>query len=581
MVDSTGTVALVYNGEIYNYRELRGSLEARGRHFKTSSDTEVLLNLYLEYGERCVAMLQGMFAFAVWDGRTETMLVARDRFGIKPVYYACSNGCFAFASEIKALLALGLIDRSVNRRALHDYLTFRYTVAPTTMFEGINKLQPAHYAVVSRGGIQFTRYWSLDFSKNGTRSDEEWIHAFRSTLDDAVKCQLVSDVPVGLMLSGGLDSSVLAAAMRQEFHQPIKTFSVAMSEGDVFDERPFARLMAKHIGADHHEILLSAQDFIDTLPAFVWHMDEPVADPAAVPLYCLAKEARRHVTVVLSGEGSDEILGGYPFWTHIRRYDRLKRLKTIPAFLRNGVLGPLNRRWLRSERVEQFLEMCNAPLSSYSLFNLEFQDNVFSEEEKGRLYAEQLPGGAGVRASIEHVRKVYKESERFELLDQMLSVAIAQWLPEDLLVKADKMTMAHSLELRVPFLDERVVELAARMPTNLKIRGDGGRYTVKYALKKAYETALPSEIVRRDKLGFPVPYARWMKHEMRDMTNDILLSKSAKEGSPWKSSEVELLLARVMSRDDRAQQPLWDPEAKKVWSLLVFEMWRKAFCVSM
>jgi asparagine synthase (glutamine-hydrolysing) len=448
------------------------------------------------------------------------------------------------------------------------------------MFEGIYKLPPAHCVVVTESGARFTRYWSLDYSKTLVMSNDEWIATLRSKLDAAVKRQLVSDVPVGLMLSGGLDSSVLATAMRQELRQPLKTFSIGMVAEGALDERPYARLVAEHVGSEHHEIAISAKDFLDALPAFVWHMDEPVADPASIPLYLLSKLARCYVTVVLSGEGSDEMFGGYPFWTHYKGYARAKWARKIPGMLRNRLFRPLNRYWPKSARLEKYLEMCNLPLATYGRFNPEFQDNVFCEEEKTRLYRRNGHAVPPMALSVEKVRDAYRRAEKFELLDQMLSVSMTQWLPENLLIKADKMAMAHALEVRVPFLDEDVVEFVARMPTDLKIRKSGSEYTVKYALKKAYETALPREIIERQKLGFPVPYARWMKHEMRETVFDILLSKSAREDSLWDTHEVERLIGRALAPDEEADRAVWNPHAKKVWSLLVFEMWKERFGVS-
>lgn len=580
MCDPTGRVVVVHNGEVYNYRLLREALEGRGHRFVTTSDTEVVLAMYLEYGEHCVALLEGMFAFAVWDGRHNSLLVARDRAGIKPVYYAQTHDGFAFASEIKALLSLGLLTRSVNRQALHDYLTFRYTISPQTMFEGVHKLPPAHYAVVTESGARFTRYWSLDYSKTLTLSNDEWIATLRSKLDAAVKRQLISDVPIGLMLSGGLDSSVLATAMQRELSQPLKTFCIGVVAEGALDERYYAGIVAKHVGSEHHEIAISAKDFMDTLPAFVWHMDEPVADPASIPLYWLSKLAKRHVTVVLSGEGSDEMFGGYPFWTHYKGYARAKWARKIPGALRNRLLRPLNRFWPKSDRLEKYLEMCTQPLAAYGRFNPEFQDNVLCEEEKWRLYRNRGFTTLPLAPSVEKVREAYRRAEDFELLDQMLSVSMTQWLPENLLIKADRMAMAHALELRVPFLDEDVVEFVARMPTDLKIRKSGAGYTVKYALKKAYQDVLPREIIERQKLGFPVPYARWLRLEMREMVFDVLLSKSAREHSPWDTAEVERLISCALAPDEEADKAVWNPHAKKVWSLLVFELWRERFGVS-
>lgn len=577
MSDPTGQVVLVFNGEIYNYRDLRSNLLARGHTLHTSSDTEVLLHMYLEYGPKCLSYLDGMFAFAIWDARERTLFIARDRLGIKPLYYRIKDGTIVFASEIKALLALDKTPPRIDRQALHDYLTFRYTIAPHTMFDGVEKLAPAHSLLFSEKGVTIERYWAADYRKTEVMTDDEWIVSLRRRLTEAVGSHLVSDVPVGVLLSGGLDSSIMAAVMQAGLRNPIKTFSVAFSEGGLYDERPFARKVAQHLGTDHHEICISVKEFIDALPAFIWHMDEPVADPASIPLYYVAQLAGRHVKVVLSGEGSDELLGGYAFWAQFKGYERLKHFKKLPAFVRDTMLDGLNTCWLRSDKLAGYLAMSRHPLSSYGALRPEFQDNVLTEEEKRSLYRAGWNAASALADSVDKVRAAYREAERFEFLDQMLYVSMTQWLPEDLLTKADKMTMAHSIELRVPFLDHKLAEFIARMPTDLKIRKVGGSYSVKYALKKAFADSIPREIIDRPKLGFPVPYATWFKTEMRDMLHDVLLSRSARECGVFRPAEVEQLLTAVLLPAEKQGNESWDPRAKKVWSLFVFELWRQRF----
>jgi asparagine synthase (glutamine-hydrolysing) len=580
MADATGQVVLVYNGELYNYRELRKELQALGYEFHTSSDTEVLLYMYFEYGEQCLAHLQGMFAFAIWDKRCRTLFLARDRLGIKPLYFRMANDTFSFASEIKALLALDDMPRRLDGQALHDYLTFRYTISPRTMFYGIEKLPPAHSLMLSEGDLRIERYWSPDYRKTESMVDEEWIEALGRQFTDTVTSHLVSDVPVGVLLSGGLDSSVVAAVMQARLTKPIKTFSVAFAEGGIYDERPYARKVAQHLGTDHHEICINAQDFLEALPAFIWHMDEPVADPAAIPLYYVSQLARRHVTVVLSGEGSDELLAGYAFWVQFKGYRRLKLFKRLPVLVRETFIRGLNSSLFRSDKLEKYLQMSRQPISSYGRMVPNYQDNVFNEDEKRRLYRlDFLQATPALEDSVDQVRAAYRRAVDFEFLDQMLYVSMMQWLPEDLLVKADKMTMAHSLELRVPFLDHALVDFIARMPTHLKVRRKGTTYTVKYALKKAFAALLPREIVEREKLGFAVPYAKWFKHEMRDMLHDVLLSQAARENGILNPAEVERLLKVALSPVQKQGDDIWDPDAKKIWSLFVFELWRQRFNV--
>jgi asparagine synthase (glutamine-hydrolysing) len=577
MADPDGRAVLVFNGEIYNYRELRQQLVDLGHEFRTSSDTEVLLHMYLQYGERCLSYLRGMFAFAVWDMRNRSILLARDRLGIKPLYYIINEQGISFASEIKALFALGCGAARIDEQALHDYLTFRYTVSPRTMFQGIEKLSPGHTLVYSETGIKIERYWALDFEKSQSMTDEAWIQAFRERFTDTVRYHMVSDVPVGVLLSGGLDSSVVAALAQSQLTNHVKTFCVAFKDGGVYDERPYARIMARHLGTDHYEIDMSARDFIDTLPAFVWHMDEPVADPASLPLFALSRLASQHVKVVLSGEGSDELLGGYAFWNEFKGYNRLKLFKNIPAFVREVLISRLNGAFFRSARLDRYLMMSRHPLSHYGVLAPSFQDCVFTEEEKPTLYGDAIRG-CGMEDTVDKVRAAYAEAEKFEFLDQMLFVSMTQWLPEDLLVKADKMTMAHSLELRVPFLDHVLIDFATRIPNHLKVRKCGTKYSVKYILKKAFSDLLPREIVERDKLGFPVPYAKWFHGEMRDMLHDVLLSESARSAGILNPRAVEGLLNDFFSRP--VAPSLWDPQAKKIWSLFILELWREQFQVA-
>jgi asparagine synthase (glutamine-hydrolysing) len=581
MSDATGQVILVYNGELYNYRALRKELQARGCRFNTDGDTEVLLQMYLEYGEQCLSYLQGMFAFAIWDKRRRTLFLARDRLGIKPLYYRMDHGTLAFASEIKAVLALNTAPARLDRQALHDYLTFRYTISPHTMFSSISKLPPAHSLSLSGDHFRIERYWAPDYRKTEHMTEEEWIEAFRRRFTDTVTAHLVSDVPVGVLLSGGLDSSVVAAVMQGQLSHPIKTFSVAFAEGGIYDERPYARKVAQHLGTDHHEICITAKDFIDALPAYIWHMDEPVADPASIPLYYVSQLARRHVTVVLSGEGSDELLAGYPFWVQFKGYNRLKLIKRLPPLLRENFIGGLNKKVLRSSKLAKYLQMSRYPLSSYGRLVPDYQDNVFNEDEKRQVYRADMPQGtADLEDSVDKVRAAYGDANDFEFLDQMLFVSMTQWLPEDLLIKADKMTMAHSLELRVPFLDHVLVDFITRMPSHLKVHKNGRKYTVKYALNKAFADMIPREILERQKLGFPVPYAKWFKHEMQDILYDVLLSQAARESGILNPSEVERLLQVAVSPVEQQGNDIWNLDAKKIWSLFVFELWRQRFNVA-
>jgi asparagine synthase (glutamine-hydrolysing) len=581
MVDPSGQVALVYNGEIYNYRDLRKELSRRGHQFHTSSDTEVLLHMYLEYGEQCLTFLQGMFAFAIWDKRNNMLFAARDRLGIKPLYYSVKGGTLVFASEIKALLVLDENTHHIDRQAFHDYLTFRYTPSPRTLFAGIQKLPPAHFLIFSGANPRLNRYWRPNYRKSENLTDQEWTNTVRERFCDTVRSHLVSDVPVGVLLSGGLDSSIVAAVMQQQSTARVKTFSVGFADGGVYDERPFAAKVAQHLGTDHYDIRLTAREFVDALPDFVWHMDEPVADPAAIPLFYVSQLARRHVTVVLSGEGSDELFAGYGFWFRFKGRKRVELFRRIPAVLRETIVSGANRYFVHSRRLAKYLDLSRYPLSLYGSLVPFYQDDVFTEEEKTRLYRADLNHRGCIEDSLEKVRAVYREASDLEFLDQMLLISMTQWLPEDLLVKADKMTMAHSLELRVPFLDHLFVETATSLPTHLKVYKQRNRHVEKYVLKRAFAAMLPSEIVEREKLGFPVPYAKWFATDMRDMLYDVLLSQSARESGLFNPKEVESILSETLASSLNSTA-VWDPRphVKKVWSLFVFEMWRQRFKVA-
>jgi len=571
MCNEDGTVWITYNGEIYNYAELREELIAKGHVFKTSSDTEVIVHLYEDAGEDCVRKLRGMFAFAIWDQRNDTLFVARDRLGIKPLYYWAGSDTFAFSSEIRGLLEIPSVERRLNLRALHDYLTFRYPVAPQTMFDGVFKLPPGHTLSARGGRFTVRQYWDLDYSDKLVLDEEGYIEEFRHRFIECTRSHLVGEVPLGILLSGGLDSTVVTDVVSELTGNRVKTFSVAFGEdGDDYDERYYARLAARYYNTDHHEIAISHKDFVDGLPAYVSSMEEPMADPASIPLYYVAQLARKHVTIVLSGEGSDELLAGYGIdFQGIRRAAWVRR---IPGPIRNRLLKPLNDTWIESARVRRYLDLANLPMSHYSQIVPTYMGGVFSEDGKIAIYGRVMKEiGSRTGRSEDVVVDLYRRASAYEYVDQMLYVYTKHWLADDLLLKADKMTMAHSLELRVPFLDHEMVEFAARLPVDIKIRRNGrDGHITKYILRKSFAGRIPRQILDRKKLGFPVPLKQLFKGDLKEVASSVFQSRALKESGLFDTERISALLSANGS----------DADAHRLWTLLVFAIWLKAFNVT-
>ena len=573
MSNEDGTVWITYNGEVYNYAELSDELHTKGHRFQTKSDTEVVLHLYEELGEECVERLRGMFGFAIWDKREEKLLLARDRLGIKPLYYFAGDEFLAFGSEIRALLQLPSVPRRLNVQALHDYLTFRYNIAPETMFDGIAKVPPGHILVARHGEVKVRQYWDLDFSRKVAMSEDDCIAEFARRFVQVTQSHLMSEVPLGVLLSGGLDSTVVTAVVSELVGRSIKTFSVAFAaDGDDYDERFYARLAARHYATDHHEIAITHRDFREGLPGYVEHTEEPMADPASIPLYYVSRLAKDHVTVILSGEGSDELFGGYMRADDFRGFDRACRVRRIPRLVRDHLLEPLNERVIGSRRIARYLELARLPLSHYPLRVPTYMGGVLSEDAKWALYGERLKARGGFRRSEDLVVDLYRNTLDSEFLDQMLYVYTKQWLPDDLLLKADKMTMAHSLELRVPFLDHTLVEFVASLPVDLKIQRNGHRSCItKYVLRKAFGAKTPAAILNRTKLGFPVPLQRLFQGELKEIAWDTLQSRSFSESGLFDTRAVEALLRENAGGHDHAPA---------LWSLLVFGLWYRLFRVT-
>lgn len=559
-----GSKHIVFNGEIYNFEDLRRELAEQGHRFSTASDTEVILHQYEQEGPDCVKRFNGMFALAIWDQTEGRLFLARDRMGVKPLYYYWDGRNFLFASEIKALLASDLINREISVQALWDYLTFRYIPQPETIWQNIYKLPPGHTLHLSMDQPEpvIQRYWDIPYADGAKVKQEEYDEKFEKLFLDAVRLRLIADVPVGVLLSGGLDSSSVAAAIAEVHNGSLSSFSVAFQNSPAIDERRYARKVAESVGMDHNEIVIGESEVRDFLPRLVYYTDEPLADLASIPLYYVSHLAREKVKVVLSGEGSDEILGGYNLNEIVQRWERLKRFQFLPQWLRRDLALRLARflgdRWVK--RVEQ----ANTPLDQLMALNPINMTNYLSSDAKRTLFRENLP-------FQESMCKVKLELDRLhtrEPLHQVLFIYCQSWLVEDLLMKADKMTMANSLELRVPFLDYRMVEWAAQAPPWVKVGHNGrGRYETKRVLRNFARSRLPAEIISRSKQGFPVPLYDWLSTHLKDLATELLSSPDTKLNHWLRPSEVLKQLQLGTSPNSSIS------DKHCLWNLLILELW--------
>lgn len=563
--NETGTIWIVFNGEIYNHSELRKQLEACGHRYRTNSDTETIVHLYEEYGHNCVQRLRGMFAFAIWDREKETLFIARDRLGIKPLYYRLTPESFLFGSEIKVILAHGGVRPKFDSAVLPEYLAFGYLSGQDTFYQGIHKLMPGHWMEVSTTGtVTIQRYWDLDVSTTHASHDEAYyIRTYREMLEQAVGSHLMSDVPLGVFLSGGVDSSAVAALMTKILQSPIETFSVGYTE-QTYSELPYARIVAKHLNSIHHEVMVSETEFFDALPQLIWHEDEPVVWPSSVSLYFVARLARERVTVVLTGEGSDETLGGYSryaFTLKNQAFDQVYR-RMLPGFARKSLReliakSPLLGATLRRKLGHTFIGLDAASWSSFYFDNF---FSAFSGVEQAGLLTEDIKRQFADSA-YQHVLSYWNNSKG-EMLQRLLYTDIKTYLIE-LLMKQDNMSMAASIESRVPFLDHVLVEFATRIPREVQLKGLAG----KNILKKAMEDLLPHSILYRPKLGFPTPWSGWLAGPRLDSIEKMLLEPRSIERGYFKPEAVRKLFSehRAKYRDN------YD----RIWRLLNLELWHR------
>jgi asparagine synthase (glutamine-hydrolysing) len=559
-----GTVWIVFNGEIYNYQELRQELQGKGHVFSTKTDTEVIVHLYEEYGADCVKKLRGMFGFAIWDAANKSLFMARDRVGIKPLYYYLDGKFISFGSEIKAILADPAVQREVDPQIIDRFLTYYYVPGDRTLFRNLFKLEPGHTITVKRGGAaEIRQYWDLDFSEaNDPRERNGLEHELLELLEETVQLHMISDVPVGFLLSGGVDSTAMLSFAANKTDKPISTYTLGYSSPGVVDERPYAKLAAEKFGSKHYEISISPKEFVSFLPSYVWYMEEPICQPPAVNLYYVSKLASQYVKVLISGEGGDEAFAGYENYRNNFWFERAKKfLGPLQAPIGKSMtsLGDT----FHSRVLSRYGPRMGTTLEQYYLSRTSSPAQFFNRDVS-LFYSDEMMERVDKEASMSIARKHISNASRFGVLEKMLYVDTKTWLPDDLLVKADKMTMANSVELRVPFLDHKVLEFAARLPRQEKVRG----WQMKYLAKKALRTRVPQEILDRKKAGFPVPYESWFRQDLNGWVRDILLDERTLNRGYFQRATIENMITRN-------QQGHWN--SQDIFSLVVLELWHRAF----
>lgn len=560
-----GRIHVVYNGEIYNYRDLTRELTARGHRFATRCDTEVIAHLYEDRGADLVERLRGMFAFAVWDSREGVLTLARDRVGKKPLYWALGSECVVFASEMKALLVEPSVERRLDPRALCHYLAYQYVPAPMTIFEGIEKLEPAEWIRIdfTRGEAKVTRrkYWSPSYEPKSAIGPEEAVEATLEKLDEAVAVRLESEVPLGVMLSGGVDSSAVVAMARRHVAGSLKTFSIGFREA-THNELPYARKVAERYETEHEEFIVEP-DAIEELPRLVWHFDEPFADSSALPTYYLSRMTRRHVTVALNGDGGDESFAGYERY---RGLPIVERFEKIPRAIRAGLIAPLARAgravFPRSAFFDKLGNLIEISLADFERHYLSYL-TIFPRPMRERLWG--LDETLLEPDAAEWALAAMSASDARAPVDRMMACDVATYLPGALLVKADRMAMAVGLEGRSPFLDHELMEFAARLPAEIKMPGT----QLKALLKRALEPHLPREVLYRPKQGFGVPLADWFRGELKGLVHEALLGDRARGRGLFEPRYVRRLVEdHISGRYNHAH---------RLWTLLMFEMWAQTF----
>jgi asparagine synthase (glutamine-hydrolysing) len=566
MTNEDGSLQITYNGEIYNHADFRAELEARGHVYRTHCDTETILHLYEEHGEACVNFLRGMFAFAIWDAKQQELFIARDRLGVKPLYYAhLDDGSLFFASEIKAIFQANALRPEINFGFLPDYLANHATSGEETLYRGVKRLLPGHTLTWKDGRVEIRKYWDVSFAKvkDDGRTDADYIAEWRALFETSVRLRLMADVPLGMFLSGGIDSSAIAAVMSRMVDEPIKTFSVAFAEREA-NELSYARIVAEAYKTNHHEVVVSPEEFFHALPRLIWHEDEPLAHPSSVALYFVSLLASQHVKVVLTGEGSDELLAGYARYRKTILNLSLGKLyrgitpSIVRDAMRDGVQNlPASR--LRQKLLRSFLsvppDIESIYFDNFAVFPLSMQPLLLSSETVERIGS--LDPYAGVRVAL-------TETDAASLLDRLLYADIKTYLHE-LLMKQDQMSMATSVESRVPFLDHKLVEFTCSLPERLKLRGG----TTKYILREAMKGVLPEAILSRSKMGFPVPIGSWFRGQYRSIIDEYVLSERAMSRGIFNADFVRQLVTRHQSGAENHDE--------RLWALVNFEIWQRQF----
>src|SRR5215468_5558885 len=548
------TVWVVFNGDIYNFKTLRTSLERAGHRFYTETDTEVIVHLYEQYGASCVDRMRGMFAFAVWDDRRKTLLLARDRLGIKPLFYTIVDGRLAFGSELKVVLQLPEVEQRLNWGSVNHFFSGMTTPSDESIIEGVHKLKPGHLMTASaRRGIRVRQYWDVEFDPDYTKTEENFVERLRDLLEESVRLRLIADVPLGAFLSGGIDSSAVVATMSRISSGPVKTFSIGFPDRD-YNELDYARKVARQFGTDHHEVIVDPNvlSIIEDLP---WFLDEPFGDSSAIPTYMVSKLAAENVTVVLSGDGGDELFAGYDRYLKERKE---RRLAKIPSPIRKvaGFAG-----WLMPEGLKGRNFLRHLALNGAERY---FDANtLFREREKALLFEPDLYKAIHDEDS-RRICRGFLENGHMHWLSSLQYLDTKNYLSNDILTKVDRMSMAHSIEARVPLLDHKLVEFAATIPPELKLRGT----TTKYIFKKAMEGILPKDILYRPKRGFAVPLSRWFRGQLNGYVRDLLLDNTSRQRGIFNPGYIERLLRLHESGRDMDFQ---------LWTLITFELWCRRF----
>jgi asparagine synthase (glutamine-hydrolysing) len=554
------TVWIVFNGEIYNHHELRSDLLARGHRFATRSDTETIIHLYEEEGERCVEKLRGMFGIAIWDSRNRSLFLARDRAGKKPLHYAMIGKTLVFGSEIKSLLQHPMVERRVNLEAISDFVSFGYVPDPATAFQGIQKLPPGHTLTYKDGRVSLKQYWDFSYTAESEvragLDENEYLERLRELIAESVKIRLESEVPLGAFLSGGIDSSTVVAMMARQMTQPVKTFSIGFKE-ESFDELEYARVTARKYGTDHHEFIVTP-DICKIIEEVVWHHDEPFNDVSSIPTYVVSKMAREFVTVVLSGDGGDELFGGYERYAIERNRDKYL---AVPRFIRHGVMKPIGAALPQGFYGKRFIGNISLDAGPRYVDSMAY----LNEEAKRSVLSGAARQSLNGYNAVEAFERIYHTPSSTSNLHRQMYLDSKTYLPGDILVKVDRMSMAHSIETRAPLLDHKLIEFVQTIPPSLKLRG----METKYILKRAVKGLIPDEIITRPKRGFDVPIREWLKNDLREMLDDTVNSRRISERGYFEPATI----ARIMDEHLRGVRD----HARYLWGLMTLELWHRAF----